>query len=154
MARKRYTDKFRAAAVVMLEAEGYPAREGALARVSEHLSVPRSTLRGWFYAEHNPPPAEVRHEKRLELRDLLENELRDAIKAMANARLEASYRDLGTVAAIFTDKLQLLDGKPTERNAIQVDMTDDERAERIAGLLNAARARRDGRAPDGGAILQ
>lgn len=118
----------------MLEAEGYPANDGALTRVSEHLSVPLSTLRGWFTAERNPPPAELRNEKRAELRDLLENELREAVAAMANARPEASYRDLGTVAAIFTDKLQLLDGKPTER--VEENVTVRDSRERLAQLID------------------
>ena len=132
--RKRYTDKFRAAAVVMLEAEGYPARDGALSRVADHLGIPLSTLRGWFTAEHNPPPTEVRNEKKQELRDLLENELREAVAAMAGARLDASYRDLGTVAAIFTDKVQLLDGKPTER--VEENVTVSDSRERLAQLIN------------------
>jgi len=119
----------------MLEAEGYPAHDGALTRVSKHLGVPLSTLRGWFTAEHNPPPAEVRNKKRLELRDLLENELREAVSAMAGARSDASYRDLGTVAAIFTDKVQLLDGKPTER--VENAVTLDDRRETILSKLSS-----------------
>jgi transposase-like protein len=46
--RRRYNDDFRASATLMLEAAGYPGRDGALSQVSGHLSVPRSTLRGWF----------------------------------------------------------------------------------------------------------
>ena len=143
--RKRYSDKFRAAAVVMLEAEGYPGSDGALTRVAGHLDVPLSTLRGWFTAEHNPPPTELRNEKKSELRDLLETELREAVRAMANARPEASYRDLGTVAAIFTDKVQLLDGKPTER--VEESVTVHDSRERLAQLIDrrasAGRARLD-----------
>lgn len=38
-------------------------------------------------------------------------------------------------------------GEPTERNEIVDTLSDDERAERIAALLERARARRDGRPP-------
>ena len=54
--RKRYTDKFRAGAIVMLEANGYPDKKGALATVSNHLSVPQATLHRWFHGKNNPAP--------------------------------------------------------------------------------------------------
>lgn len=40
----KYDDEFRASAVLMLEAAGYPDTEGALARVSELLGVPARIL--------------------------------------------------------------------------------------------------------------
>lgn len=112
---RRYDDKFRASAVVMLEAAGYPEKKGALEQVAKACKAPESTLRGWYNETHNPPPAKLRAEKRLELIDLVKSELQGIFRAMPNARPEASYRDLGTVAAIFIDKLQLLEGKPTWR---------------------------------------
>lgn len=111
--RRRYDDKFRASAVVMLEAAGYPDRKGALEKAAKACKAPESTLRGWYNETHNPPPAKLRAEKKLELADLLKNELGGIFRDMPGARPDASYRDLGTVAAIFIDKLQLLEGKPT-----------------------------------------
>ena len=111
--RRRYDDKFRASAVVMLEAAGYPDREGALAQVAKSCKVPHNTLMGWYHAERNPPPSKLRQEKRTELTDLLRNELEAIFGELPNARPGASFRDLGTVAGIFIDKLQLLEGKPT-----------------------------------------
>ena len=111
--RRRYDDKFRASAVVMLEAAGYPDKEGALTQTANHLGVPLNTLKGWFTANRNPPPAKLRNEKKTELKDLLRNELDHIFNAMPSARPDASYRDLGTVAGILFDKLQLLEGKPT-----------------------------------------
>lgn len=116
--RRRYDDKFRASAVVMLEAAGYPDRKGALEQVAKACGVPHNTLHGWYRATRNPPPSKLRQEKRLELTDLLKNELAAAFGQMPNVRPDASYRDLGTVAAIFIDKLQLLEGKPTWRGEI------------------------------------
>jgi len=111
--RRRYDDKFRASAVVMLEAAGYPDKKGALEQTAKHLGMPITTLHGWYNATRNPAPTEVRNEKRVELKDLLRNEISSIFRDMPNARPDASYRDLGTVAGILFDKLQLLDGKPT-----------------------------------------
>ena len=144
MARKRnrYDDKFRASAVVMLEAAGYPDKKGALSQVSRNLKVPNSTLHGWFNATRNPPPSEVRNEKRMSLAEMLKAEINGALGEMPSAREDASYRDLGTVAAILIDKLQLLEGKATERIEHN-NITPEERANRIAGIFDAARDRRD-----------
>lgn len=111
--RRRYDDKFRASAVVMLEAAGYPDKKGALEQTTKACKVPESTLRGWYNETHNPPPAKLRAEKRLEIADIIRNEIYAALGAAPDARPEASYRDLITGAAILVDKLQLLQGKPT-----------------------------------------
>src|SRR5690606_16049037 len=99
----------------MLEAAGYPDKKGALVEVSKHIGVPHPTLSRWYNAQRNPQPNEVVQEKRLELIDLVKNELDASFRAMPAVRGEASYRDLGTVAGILADKKQLLEGKATER---------------------------------------
>ena len=135
-ARKRYDDKFRASAVVMLEAQGYPDKKGALSKVSKHLGVPESTLHGWARAKHNDPPSELRSEKRGELTALIENEIYNVLNAMPDAIPDASYRDLATGLGILIDKKQLLDGKATE--IIDDLRTNEERANQIFGLLGLA----------------
>jgi len=132
----------------MLEAAGYPDRKGALTAVAAKVGAPAMTISRWFNARNNPAPNDVVTEKRLELKDMLRAEIDGALAAMPGQRIEATYRDLGTVAAILIDKLQLIEGKATERVELS-GLSDDERAERAARLLNAARARRDGRAADG-----
>jgi len=112
--RSRYDDKFRASAVILLEAEGYPDKKGALSKVATHLGVPVNTLKGWYTGTRNPPSAELRTEKEGDLVALLETELRAALAAAKQARPDASYKDLLTAVGILTDKLQLLLGKPTE----------------------------------------
>lgn len=116
--RRRYDDKFRANSVVTLEAAGYPDRDGALTMVANHLGIPRETLRRWAIEKNNPAPPELVTEKKAELIDLYESELRSIFGEMPNARVSATYKDLGTVAGILTDKLQLLSGKPTWRGEI------------------------------------
>ena len=112
--RKRYTDEFRASAVVMLEAAGYPNTEGALAHVAKAVGMPHNTLRNWFHGKHNPPPSEVRHEKKGEIVDLLRTEIYGILNEMPNKREFARYQELATSLGIAIDKLQLLSGEPTE----------------------------------------
>lgn len=111
----RYSEDFRAGAIVTLEAAGYPDQKGALMRVARDTGVPHTTLRRWFLRLSNPPPNGTVHEKKLELVELLDKELDGIFGELPDARLDASYRDLATAAGIFIDKKQLLEGGPTER---------------------------------------
>ena len=118
---KRYDDEFRASAVLMLEAAGYPNRKGALSQVAAHLGVPLSTLREWFTGAHNPPPTKVRNEKK---RDFVAD-----LQTLLGLHIDAAGRvveDSGDLRAIVTgigiivDKIQLLTGNPTERQEVNV----------------------------------
>jgi len=111
----RYTDEFRANAVLMLEAAGYPDSDGALARTSRHLQVPHSTLRRWYWKTQNPPPSEMVQKKKIDLRAAIREEIEGILDYMGYAREDADYRALGTVFGIMVDKLQLLSGEPTAR---------------------------------------
>lgn len=140
MAKKpRYDDKYRASAVVMLEAAGWPETKGALTRTAEHLGIQPRTLQRWALQENNPPPAELVSEKKAELSGLLRKEIAAALGAMDGVRPDASYRDLGTVVGILTDKLQLLTGEPTENSNTRIVIeyadfeTDTAEAPRLAG---------------------
>jgi transposase-like protein len=113
-ARKRYTDNFRAAAVVMLAAAGYPDKKGALARTASHLEIPASTLRDWFRSEHNPPPTELRDEKRGELLESINAEIAAIFPELQRSRKKAGYQSLGVVLGILIDKSRLLAGQSTE----------------------------------------
>lgn len=155
MARKKrtYDDKFRASAVIMLESQGYPDTKGALQRVADHLKVAESTLRGWYNKTSNPPPANIRAEKRLDFKTMLREEIEAALHTMINKREEATYKDLSTSIAIFIDKLQLLEQKPTEisetRHSGQITLTSEQRNSRLTELLDSARTRRNGLPADG-----
>jgi hypothetical protein len=109
----KYDDKYRASAVIMLEAQGYPTVKGALQAVSNHLKVPLTTLNRWYHGKNNPPPSELVTEKRIEFKDAIKQELQEILGAMPNAREDASYKDLATSFGIMLDKLQLLENKPT-----------------------------------------
>lgn len=131
MARKkrktdRYTDKFRASAVLMLQAAGYPEKKGALQKTAKACKVPRSTLHGWYTKQSKPPPSEIRHEKKIDFLALIEKEIGLALKEMDHARQDASYKDLTTAVGILVDKKQLLSDEPTERNTTTIIIKHDD----------------------------
>ena len=139
--RRHYDDKFRASAVVMLEAAGYPDKKGALAQVAAHCGVPEPTLHRWAREKNNPPPSDVVNEKRGELTDLLRDLAYKLVAAMPDKIGEAGLQQQGTTLGIVIDKLQLLEGKATER-VDHTGLNRDERIARVAELLI-------GRRPDG-----
>lgn len=126
----------------MLEANGYPDDEYALSKTASYLNIPRMTLYRWYKHKQNPPPITLVTESKSDLADLIENEIRGILGDMLDARLDADYREMGTVLGILFDKLQLLNNKPTE--SVLIEYTDSERVAGVAALLERARARRDG----------
>jgi hypothetical protein len=151
--RKRYSDNERSTAVLFLEAQGYPHTPGALQRTSDYLKIPQSTLSRWARGVSNPPPANIVTEKRKTIIELLRDEIYAVLGEMTKTREDTDYRTLATAFGIFVDKLQLLEGKPTERVENIGDLSVIDRANRIAAILDAARERRDQRPADGTDIL-
>jgi len=113
--RKRYPDEFRANAVLMAQAAGYPEVKGALSRVARKCQIPLTTLSRWVRAKNNPPPAELVSIKKEDLIDMIKAEIAAALHEMPNARPDADYRALATGIGIMVDKVQLLSGEPTQR---------------------------------------
>jgi len=99
----------------MLEAAGYPDQKGALARVAANLSMPPSTLQGWINGHRNPPPTELRCEKKADVIEFIKGEIPQVFRELGDARQDASYRDLMVGLGILVDKWQLLAGGPTGR---------------------------------------
>jgi transposase-like protein len=132
---KRYSDEFRSSAVLMLEAAGYPEKQGALMMVANHLSMPHATLSRWARNIQNPPPPDMVHEKRIDLVAELTELLGLTLKAAKGAVDEASYKELATAIGIYVDKLQLLSGGPTERQEVNVT---DHRERILAGIARKA----------------
>jgi len=142
--RKRYTDDFRASAVLMLEAAGYTggedSREGSLMAVSKKLKVSHVTLRRWFHRTNNPPPSYLVQEKKLDLKKELTELLGLHIKAAKTAVDDAGLGDIDRGIGILFDKLQLLDNKPTAilelQNAIENgSVTVEQARERWPALM-------------------
>lgn len=137
--RRAYDDDFRATAVLMLEAQGYPDTPGAVAIVSKHLNVPERTLRRWASGEQNPPPDQLVRVKRGELSERLDSLLDVLIDEMVKATEGAPLNHLATAFGIAVDKKQLLSGKPTAINEDTVTVNDAR--ERLAQQLGRRAAR-------------
>lgn len=155
MAAKRrvYTDKFKAGAVVMLEAAGYPENHFELQRIADSLKMPSRTLRRWFNLENGAPPDELVKQSKKDLATRLEeltHRLIDLAFAVADgAEDDTSIQQALTSVGISVDKLQLLKGEPTDRHEI---VDNGERARRVNQLLDTAGARRTGRPVDDGLV--
>lgn len=142
----RYDDEFRAMAIVMLEADGYPESKGALVRTAKTLKIPHPTLSRWYRQKSNPPPNKLVQIKKEQIIDLLKGEIHAALHEMVNARPDADYKELATTIGILVDKLQLLEGEPTSRTEVIHELSNEERVSRITTIFDDARARRDRRA--------
>lgn len=114
--RRRYDDEFRAGAVAMLHAAGYPNAPGALAKIANELHVPDRTLSRWFNGENNPPPDKLVNIKKGDMAAALEEVAWKLLDSMADADAiaEAPLQQRATSYGIAVDKMRLLRGLPTE----------------------------------------
>lgn len=141
MERRQYSDNDKAAALAVLAANG-----GDLRKTARDLSIPYSTIRKW--ANDKGINSDVVNEvtsKKKNLADSLEEIAQNLVDAMPGKITAANLQQVATSLGITIDKMQLLRGKPTGI-VDDASLTDDIRAARIAALLDAARARRDGSA--------
>lgn len=119
--KRKYTDKFKAGAIELLKAAGYPQRTSAAEEVARHLKMPVRTLKKWRFdgihygdrvAERGME--ELQEQTRQELTDLFEMTIRSALEDMKLKQEDATYRDLAWAAAVFLDKVRLMNDKPTQ----------------------------------------
>lgn len=102
--------------------------QGNIEKVAKHLKMPESTLRSWINAKdqngkepaRNDPPPELYDENKAHLTQLLDIAIRDAMQELPGKWSEATARDIAVAVGIFTDKLQLLTGEPTESSRQQI----------------------------------
>lgn len=113
-----YTDKFKAGAVALLEAQGYPTNPNALEKVHQHLNrkPAKRTLMRWFHGENGAPDDKLVRQSKKEIADVFEDV---AYKYLARAGEqdavdETKGKDAVMTAAIAVDKMRLLRGLPTE----------------------------------------
>lgn len=109
-----YPDEFKASALALLDANGYPKTKGALKRTARDLEMPHQTLSVWA-RDRAKVPAKVSAVKKFNLQEALINELELALEAMHEKRHSADYKALVVAIGILTDKLQLIKGEPTSR---------------------------------------
>jgi transposase-like protein len=141
-----YTEAQRAEALAVLK-----SNNGNLSRTERETGIPKGTLLYWRNNSTYAAPIEMQTQKTESLRGELESVAYRLVRKLAE-RLndtDAGVQQLATSLGIVIDKLQLLDGKPTERTAVvNESLTDDERSARIASLFDTARTRRTGSSAD------
>lgn len=108
--RRSFSDNDKAAALAALDANG-----GNVLRTAKQLNVPRSTLQEWANGRVSHDVPELRQQKRQDLHSLFMDEIYAIAELLPTKRHEATYSQLATAAGIFTDKVQLLTGKATQR---------------------------------------
>ena len=139
-----YTSDDKAAALAALESNG-----GNVAKTAEELGMSRTTLRRWNAEnghEKRPDIQARMPEARATLADRLRHFVDTALGVAPDKLHDANLRDVMTGVGIAIDKLQLLEGKPTSIDEVRDALSDDERAARVAALLDRARTRRAGMA--------
>lgn len=133
--KRRYSDLERSSALAALTANG-----GNLDRTAKQVGIPTTTLYNWAKGVSHPEASSNGEQKRA-LADLLEEVARKILADLPGKLPSSDMRGAATALGIVIDKMQLLRGKPTE---IVDDLNADERAKRLACLLDAARTRGDG----------
>lgn len=128
--RRRYTDDDRATALAVLDSNA-----GNLSRTSRETGISVSTLRDWRDGAH-PGLAELRNEKREALSEIWDRVARAYLERALSPQVlgDTNGQSAITAAAIATDKLQLLEGKPTEVTEVRGSDAKRELADRIARL--------------------
>jgi hypothetical protein len=139
-----YSDTKRAEVLASLKSHG-----GNIGRTAREHQIPESTVRLWRDGDvkrlHTPEATELCARKEEELSDLWERVTRQSLGFVLGDMGELSmykegYSGVVRAAAIGTDKLQLLQGKPTSINETQT-LTDDLRRERLNRLADKATER-------------
>jgi transcriptional regulator with XRE-family HTH domain len=140
-----FSDAERAEAVALLKMRGWPEQKGALTAVANHLNIWPTTLLRWATGKSNPPPDNIVIEKSDQLLEALYRLLGPIVANALETVGDAQFRELMTGLGIVTDKIQNLEGKPTERIEYT---TPEQRRDRVAELFDRARSRRDSKAAD------
>ena len=110
----QYSDEEKAGALAELQAAGWPKRAGSMLQVARRLKVPESTLRSWARGEHGAPPANVRERKKGELAETLAGVAFALTERLMEIAKTGDVRETATALGIVIDKLQLLNGEPTQ----------------------------------------
>ena len=115
----KYSDEYRATAIAMMVAEGYPDDSTAIKRVHGQVAEPKPnvrTLRYWFQHQHQPAPEKLIQDKKDELADLFEQAAKKYVSHAIKDDVVSKSSGAGamTAAAIAVDKMRLLRDLPTE----------------------------------------
>src|SRR5687768_12305600 len=122
MARRQYTEDEKATALTFVDAD-----DGNVNKAAKKCGIAVMTLWKWCKGRHiNADVTKKGNEKKEDLADLWEEEVRAALEEARLARESASYGTLVLAAAQGTDKMRLLRDEPTAINKNENYDADDE----------------------------
>lgn len=107
--RRSYSDEFRAEALACLRSNA-----GNIKRTAKQLGIPEKTLEGWAKGRNHPVDAHLRDRKTGELKDALDEWIRDIMQIPMGAYKELSLQQAAIAVGIATDKIMLLTNRPTQ----------------------------------------
>ncbi len=135
--KRQYPDEQKAAVLANLD-----ANKGNVAKTAREADVPRKTLAAWKNGIGiNEDVANISHVKKEELRDLHKLIAVRALGLLQNKLSDCSAVQLSTIAAISTDKMQVLSGEP---DSITRSLPPEQKREKVRewlteqGLLSPA----------------
>jgi len=100
-----YSDEERATALASLDGNG-----GNRQRTARQLGIPRKTLATWASGPIHPGLADLRHQKKRELADALEQVAYRLLDAIPGKLEGANLLELAITLGILVDKMLLLRG--------------------------------------------
>lgn len=137
MGKRQYSDNEKAAALAFLDFNG-----GNVEKSAKALGIPRKTLDEWAKGRNqNAEVADLRHEKKEDICELIDTAVREMIQGSAGKAMEANISQLWTSIGIAVDKMQLLKGEATLITKDATARTNEDRATRILELVKPAAAR-------------
>lgn len=137
---RTYTDVEKAEALLAVDANG-----GNVSLTARQLGIPGRTLATWVKGRVHPEIVKSCEAKRAPLADRLEELAHKLIDAIPGKIEKAKMQEVSVSAGIALDKMRLLRDQPT---GIFADgLSDEERAARLASILERGRQARAGHAP-------
>lgn len=119
--KSTYSDEFVAAAIVLLQANGWPEIRGAQAKTARQLDVPQNTLIGWANeSNRNVHKARTFDIVKAELAEMWSEGASILYKQGMERRDELSAMQAFTAAAISTDKMDILTRGPAVNVQVNV----------------------------------
>ena len=114
----RYTDEFRAGAVLVAQAAGWKpngeSKRGALVRAAKEVGVSWQTLGRWCRHDSNPPPQKIVQYKKDDMLESLVSLLGLHIHEAGDSIQDADHHQVMGGIKITFEAIQLLTGGPTE----------------------------------------
>ncbi len=134
--KRRYSEDDKATTLAVLQ-----SCNGNVTRTARETGIPAATISKWRDGKHiNESVTEMCDIKKGELKDRFEVIAHSLVDAIPGAIAGANLQQITTSLAIAIDKMLLLKGQPTAITNTS-NLTDQQRAERAAEIINLGRER-------------